>query len=198
MSARGFAVPRYRFRATFRHRWPAYLTIVVMVALIGGLGLGSLAAARRTQSSFSVLLAATNPSDLEVSIYSGGTGGPNVGYSASLTRKIARLPGVRHVAAGFELTGAPLTRDGSPRIRVTGLAYPVASVNGLFFTQDRMVVEPGPPGVPAACRRDRHCPHHRQAARVARRPGGPLRVLLGSRSRACRVSARRPCDRLCG
>ncbi len=114
-----------------------------MVGLIGGLGLGSLAAARRTQSSFSVLLASTNPSDLEVSIYSGGNGGPNFDYSASLTRKIARLPGVRHVAAGFVLTGAPLTSDGSPRIRVTGLAYPVASVNGLFFSQDRMVLNEG-------------------------------------------------------
>ena len=143
MSAQGFAVARYRARATFRQRWSTYLTIVVMVGLIGGLGLGSLAAARRTQSSFSVLLATTNPSDLEVSIYSGGTGGPNVGYSASLTREIARLPDVRHVAAGFEVTGAPLTRAGSPRIRVTGLAYPVASVNGLFFTQDRMVLNQG-------------------------------------------------------
>ena len=149
-----------------------------MVGLIGGLGLGSLAAARRTQSSFSVLLAATNPSDFDVSIYSGGNGGPNVGSSASLTRKIARLPGVRHVAAGFVVTGAPLTRDGSPRIRVTGLAYPVASVNGLFFTQDRMVVNRGSPRVPATGGRDRHCTGRRQAARVARRPGGSLRVLL--------------------
>jgi hypothetical protein len=143
VSAQGFAVARYRARATFRHRWTAYLTIVVMVGLIGGLGLGSLAAARRTQSSFSVLVAATNPSDFEVSIYSGGNGGPNLGYSPSFARKIARLPGVRHVAAGFIVTGAPLTRDGSPRIRVTGLAYPVASVSGLFFTQDRMVVNQG-------------------------------------------------------
>ena len=47
------------------------------------------------------------------------------------------------MAPGFVLTGAPLTRDGSPRIRVTGLAYPVASVNGLFFTQDRMAVTQG-------------------------------------------------------
>ena len=115
----------------------------MLVGLVGGLGLGSLAAARRTQSSFSVLLASTNPSDFDVSIYSGGNGGPSVGSSASLTRKIARLPDVRHVAAGFVVTGAPLTRDGSPRIRVTGLAYPVASANGLFFTQDRLVVNEG-------------------------------------------------------
>lgn len=76
-------------------------------------------------------------------MYTGGQGGTDFGYSASLTREIARLPGVRHVAPGFVLTGAPLTRDGSPRIRVTGLAYPVASVNGLFFTQDRLVVNQG-------------------------------------------------------
>ncbi len=41
------------------------------------------------------------------------------------------------------MTGAPLTADGSPRISVTGLAFPVASVNGLFFTQDRMAVSEG-------------------------------------------------------
>jgi hypothetical protein len=143
VSERRFGVVRYRARVTFRHRWPGLLSLVVLVGLIGGLGLGSLAAARRTQSSFSVLVATTNPSDLEVSIYTSGVGGENVGYSASLTREIARLPDVRHVAAGFVLTGAPLTRDGSPRIRVAGLAYPVASVDGLFFTQDRMVVNQG-------------------------------------------------------
>ncbi len=143
MSARGVAVARYRTLTTFRDRWSAYLTIVVMVGLIGGLGLGSLAAARRTQSSFSVLLAATNPSDFDVSIYSGGNAGPHVGSSASLTRKIARLPGVRHVAAGFVVTGAPLTPTGRRGSVSPGLAYPVASVNGLFFTQDRMVVNEG-------------------------------------------------------
>ncbi len=78
-----------------------------------------------------------------MSIYSGGTGGTNLSYSASLTREISRLPGVRHVAAGFVVIGAPLTADGAPRIRVTGLAYPVASVNGLFFTQDRVALSQG-------------------------------------------------------
>ena len=54
---------------------------MVLVGLIGGLRSGSLAAARRTQSSFSTFLASTNPSDLSVAVYSGGgplleTGGP--------------------------------------------------------------------------------------------------------------------------
>ncbi len=144
MSEQRFGASRYRARVTFRHRWPSYLALILMVALVGGLGLGSLAAARRTQSSFSTFLAATNPSDLTVSVYSGGSGGTgNPDYDPGLTARIARLPGVRHVAAGFELTGAPLTPDGTPRIRFTGEAFAVASVNGLFFSQDRVAVTQG-------------------------------------------------------
>ena len=144
MSEQRFGTARYRARATFRHRWPSYLALVLMVALVGGLGLGSLAAARRTQSSFSTFLAASNPSDLTVSVYSGGPeGADNPDYDPGLTARIAHLPGVRHVAAGIEVTGAPLTRQGTPRIRVTGEAYPVASVNGLFFSQDRVAVTQG-------------------------------------------------------
>jgi hypothetical protein len=143
VNERRFGTVLYRARATFRRRWPSLVSLIVLVGLVGGLGLGSLAAARRTQSSFSVLIAGTNPSDLVVSMYTNGVGGSSPGYSASLTREISRLPGVRHVAPGFILTGAPLTSDGSPRIRVSGLAYTVASVNGFLFTQDRLVVNQG-------------------------------------------------------
>ena len=141
MTGQRLDLARYRTRSTFRHSWGGYLTLIILLGLVGGLGLGSLSAARRTQSSFTDLLSTTNPSDLQVSIYSGGP--TNIDYRASLTREIARLPGVRHVAAAFIAVGAPLTRDGSPRIRVTGLAFPVASVNGLFFSQDRMIVNEG-------------------------------------------------------
>jgi hypothetical protein len=142
--AHGFGVALYRIRSTFGRRWAGYLSLVLLVGLVGGLGLGSLAAARRTQSSFSTFLAATNPSDLLVSVYSGNSvASDNPTYSPRLTQAIARLPGVLHVAPGLEVTGAPLTADGSPRISVTGLAFPVASVNGLFFTQDRMAVTEG-------------------------------------------------------
>ena len=103
----------------------------------------------------------------------------NPDYSPHLTQAIARLPGVLHVAPGLEVTGAPLTADGSPRIRVTGLAYPVASVNGLFFTQDRMAVYRGAPGVPAAARRDHDGAGGGQAPGLPRWPGDPFRVLLG-------------------
>jgi hypothetical protein len=126
-----------------RHRWASYLSLVILVGLIGGLGLGSLAAARRTQSSFSTFIAATNPSDLTVSVYGGGGGSSNPDYDPALAAAIARLPGVRHVAPAIDLTGAPLTPDGSPRLGVTGEAYPVASVSGLLFTQDRVAVTQG-------------------------------------------------------
>lgn len=137
-------VARYRMRATIGRRWRAYVTLVLLVGFLGGLGLGGLAAARRTQSSFSTFLAATNPSELDLTVYgatSGAQGNPD--YSPELTSAIARLPGVAHVAAGFIVIGAPLTRTGAPRIRVTGLAYPVASVNGLYYSQDRVAVTRG-------------------------------------------------------
>ena len=56
----------YRFRATFGRRWGGYLTIIVLIGGIGGIAIGSIAAARRTESSFPTFLASTNPSNLVV------------------------------------------------------------------------------------------------------------------------------------
>jgi len=44
----------YRFRCTFSRRWGEYLALVLLIGLVGGLAMGSVAAARRTDSSFSV------------------------------------------------------------------------------------------------------------------------------------------------
>ncbi len=143
MIERALGVVRFRVRASIHRRWRGYVSLVVLVGLVGGLGLGSLAAARRTQSSFSTFLGATNPSDLLVSIYGGSGSANNPNYNPALIQAIARLPHVRHVAAAMLLVGAPLSANGSPRIRVTGLAYPVASINGLFFAQDRPGVSSG-------------------------------------------------------
>ena len=141
------AVVRYRSRATLRHRRGSYVSLVILVGLIADLGLGSLAAARRTQSSFSTFLASTNPSDLTVSMYGGGGGSTNPDYDPALTARIAHLPDVRHVAAAVELTGAPLTPDGSPRCgsRATRIRSPASTACSSVRTV--------PGSSQAACRR---------------------------------------------
>ena len=134
------SVSWYRLRATFGRRWGGYLALVLLIGLVGGLGLGAAASARRTQSSYTTYLASTDPSDLTITIY-GLSQGP--GYSPTLTQKMARLPHVRSVEAGIILNGFPLTADGSPRLSTAGQDYPVASVDGLFFHQDRVTVTQG-------------------------------------------------------
>ena len=89
-------------------------------------------------------MASTHPSDLDVTIFGAGPvdSGPGTNYETSLTRQIAHLPHVATVAPGVDLTGAPLF-GGTPRLSDTSEAYPIASVNGLFFTQDRVAVIEG-------------------------------------------------------
>jgi FtsX-like permease family/MacB-like periplasmic core domain len=136
-------VARFRLRSTFRRRVGGLVALVVLVGLLGGLGLGSVAAARRTQSSFSNFLASTNASDLLVTMYGNGVTGVTEHELSTLSREMARLPEVQHVVAGFVVTGAPLDSTGAPRLRVAGLAYPVASTDGLFVSQDRLGVTQG-------------------------------------------------------
>jgi hypothetical protein len=137
-------VSGYRLRATFRRRWTGYLSLVLLVGLVGGLGMASLAGARRTQSSFSVFVASTNPSALGVTIFGATPTGSNPKSNgvSSLTRRVAHLPHVASVAPGVELTGAPLVA-GVPQLDDSNDAYPMASLDGIFFTQDRVAVIEG-------------------------------------------------------
>jgi len=146
MSRLVLSVVRYRFRATFAHRRGGYLSVVLLVGLVGGLAMGALSAARRTQSSYATYLASTNPSNLTVTVIGGPTvGGGTVNYSAAAEAQIARLPGVKHVEAGVPLVVAPLLADGAPRFdaALASSIFPVASVSGEFFDQDRVAVTEG-------------------------------------------------------
>jgi len=58
-----FGVAWYRFRATFGRRWGGYLTIVLLVGLLGGLAVGAVAGARRTQSAYPTYLSGSHASD---------------------------------------------------------------------------------------------------------------------------------------
>lgn len=120
MTRQDLRVAWYRLRVGFGRRRGSYLALVLLVGLVGGVAMGAVAAARRTQSSFSTYLASTNPSNLSVSVYGGFNGNSNaVSYSTSATRKIAHLPGVKHVEAAISLTAVPLRADGAPASALT-------------------------------------------------------------------------------
>jgi FtsX-like permease family len=131
----------YRCAATFGRRWGGYLTLALLIGLIGGIAMGSVAAARRTQSSYATFLAATNPSDLGLS-----------GQGPNLTRELARLPGVQRVeAALYSLNAFPLTPTGAPIIPPAfrfSQAIPIGSIDGEYFDQDRVTVTAGRMGRP--------------------------------------------------
>jgi hypothetical protein len=49
----------YRTVVSWRRQWSSFVVLVVLIGLAGGVALGSLAAARRTASSFPTFLAAS-------------------------------------------------------------------------------------------------------------------------------------------
>src|SRR5712672_2383814 len=86
----------YRFRVTFGRRWAGLLAIVVLIGLLGGLAIGAVAGARRTQSSYPAYLAHTNGSDLAiVNAFLGVTG--NTAFDAGMVAKVRGLPHVQQV-----------------------------------------------------------------------------------------------------
>lgn len=64
----------YHFRITFRRRWGGYLSVMLLIGLIGGIAMASMVAGRRTQSSYPTFLASTNPSDVTVAVCNAVTG----------------------------------------------------------------------------------------------------------------------------
>ena len=138
----------YRFTATFRHELGSYVTIALLLGLIGGLAMGSLAAARRTQSSYSALLASSNPSQIVVAT---GIANPAIGngqaYDAPLVREIAHFPHVTAAASAPGINAAPLGPNGGPR--AAGPAFPVqagssqGSVGGEYFGHDSLAIGAG-------------------------------------------------------
>jgi len=61
----------------------------------------------------------------------------------ALTREIARLPEVRHVVAWISVNAAPLGPDGVPILDHLAQIRTAASVDGLYFNQDRAAVIQG-------------------------------------------------------
>jgi hypothetical protein len=109
---------------------------VLLIGLIGGVAMASVAAGRRTQSSYTTFVRSTNPTDLTMSVYGQGESP----YSARLTKTIERLPNVRHVDSWVGVGALPLKPDGAPLI--DSPLNPVGSL-GLYFDDDRATAVEG-------------------------------------------------------
>jgi hypothetical protein len=135
----------YRLRTTFAHRWGGYLTIVVLVGLLGGVALGAIAAARRTQAGFPTFLASTNPSNLSLPTANWAAGEPNAaGASLANAALVAHVPGVVQAASVFSLNAQPLGPDGyalPPPAAAASLGIStlnnLGSLDGEYTRQDR-------------------------------------------------------------
>src|SRR5207247_8146730 len=109
--------------------------VVLLIGSVGGLAVGAIAGARRTQSSFPAFLESTNPSDITIEILVSGN-------NPQLVRAIARLPHVKRVERRGASKAFVLGATG------TGLEFPSSvsldgSVDGLHFDQDRAVAIEG-------------------------------------------------------
>jgi len=129
------SVSWYRFRATIKRQWASYLVLGLLIALLGGLAIGSIAAARRTESSYPTFLAKTNPSDMDIDL------GP---YNPALLQKIRRLPQVKAIESYVAPNMAPVSPTGriAPAGFQSGLQVE-SSVDGLYFNQDKITILTG-------------------------------------------------------
>jgi hypothetical protein len=129
-------VASYWFRASLGRRWTSYLAIVLLIGLVGGIAIGSVSAARRTNSSFNVFLASTNPSQMSLLLNA-----PNV------TSILSRLPHVRHVETSISADmGFPKGQHGAPRIppaMLSGDVAEIGSLDGEYFSEDEAAVASG-------------------------------------------------------
>ena len=135
----------FRLRGSLTRSWSSYVAIVVLIGLLGGISMAAIAAARRTQASYPTYLAGTNPSDVLASVYS-----PNGGQSvAPLTTALRHLPDVRSVRTVEIPHLVPLTTAGAPKLALLADVNFVASLDGEFAHQDRIVIVQGRRAAPS-------------------------------------------------
>jgi hypothetical protein len=140
---RAFKVGGYRFRATLRSRWTIYVSLVLFIAVLGGIAMGTVAGARKTETSFTTLLDSRNTSQLfgAIQVYN-PQAGYNAGYSASAIDMVRRLPHVTKVEAYVGLNAFPVGPRGQILPGDSGFS-PEGSVDGLDLNQDRLLITDG-------------------------------------------------------
>ena len=174
-------VASYRFRATFGRRWPGFATIILLIGLVGGLAMASIAGARRTQSSFPVYAASTEPAQIVAfESFLDPAIGDNSGYYPARARAIAHLSHVKEAetAIGFDANLVLLshlhTHD------EPGQKPPVfeGSTNGDFTKEDRVTLVAGRLANPA--RRDEMVMNAQAAHQLGLHIGSTVRIGLNS------------------
>ncbi len=101
--------------------------------------MGSLAGARRTQSSYPTFLASTNPSTLSMAVYSNLTGAAGRSITIAIER-LADVARVRTLAAG---AAVPLNSRGAPRLSTVNSVVVAGSTDGYLTRQDRLALLAG-------------------------------------------------------
>ncbi len=141
MNAAALVTAWYRFRTTFRRQRGGYLTLLVLVGLLGGLAMGAVAGARRTLASPAVYVASTRP--ISFSIITGVLGPGTSGYDPSIIRTIAHLPHVAAVTSVSGLNLVALNRDGSPNKLDANPGNGSGSIDGAYYRWNRATVVEG-------------------------------------------------------
>ena len=127
----GVRLSCFWFRTTFHRKWQAYVGLVLLLGITGGLSLFALAGARRTQSTYHRYLKAVHASTMAVD-----TGQ----YNRSTLHTIASFPEVRQSQTYVAPLVAHLA-NGTPIFQEDFEA--LASLDGRFFEQDRFVATRG-------------------------------------------------------
>lgn len=138
MTATALRVSWYRLRSTSGRRLGGYLSLIVLIALIGGVAMASIAAGRRTQSSYQAFLRSTNPSDLSVAVF-----GPTGQLVGNLTDQLRHLPGVSQIHTALAPTVFRIEPDGAPDLAVVSNVTALSSADGEFVDQDRLALVSG-------------------------------------------------------
>lgn len=140
MNSHTFEFAWYRLRATFRRRLTTYLSVILLIGLTGGLAMASVAAARRTQSSYPTFLQSTNPTTLTLAVFGASNGGKG---GASIAGKIERLPDVTDVRTLVSGDAVVLNAAGAPRLNTVNSVIISGSPDGYLTRVDRLAVFQG-------------------------------------------------------
>lgn len=132
----------YWWRATWRSSWRAAVTATLLTGLLGAVALGSLAAARRTDSAYGRYLGSINGSDAFVNV-------PGIIPGLPLTQPItliSRLRGISASSAYLGLSAYPVVNgrvdDGFQDGGLTG-SYEAPGIAAGFLQQDRVSILAG-------------------------------------------------------